>query len=183
MKYLKTFESMSQRGDDYIVDIVNFIKTMDEYGLVATDDIEITSKIGPVPNLNVYTREYTDSLEMLIYVKYGKNRKYTIWVTNSSVIIYGAGLLQFGYDYAMITDKDAYENCMSILRKNTLEVRRSRGRIGKKGKIEHLVIPNFKEVHDKLEKDKEDYFKNTEPLKPETIKMLKKMFKDAGLDL
>lgn len=45
MKHLKTFEAKSnERGDDYIVDIVNLIKSMSKYKLVSTDDIEIESK-------------------------------------------------------------------------------------------------------------------------------------------
>ena len=66
---------------------------------------------------------------------------------------------------------------MSIVRKNTLEINRSKGRIGEKGNIEYL-IPDFKAAKKKEEKAKKDREKKWKELKPETIEMINKMFRD-----
>jgi hypothetical protein len=180
MKHLKTFEAKSkERGDDMIVDIVNLIKVMSNYKLVSTDDIEIESKKDK--EIDLSTGRLVDSVELLIYVRYSKKSRYTIWVRNSSVIIYWPGnrdaVAIFGYDYITIYDEKAYENCMSIVRKNTLEINRSKGRIGEKGNIEYL-IPDFKAAKKKEEKAKKDREKKWKELKPETIEMINKMFRD-----
>jgi hypothetical protein len=182
MIHLKTFEAKSnERGDDYIVDIVNLIKAMSKYKLVSTDDIEIESKKDKEFDYSI--GRIVDSVELLIYVRYTKKSRYTIWVRNSSVMIYWPGnrdtVAIFGYDYITISDEKAYENCMSIVRKNTLEINRTKGIIGEKGDIEYL-IPDFKASKKKEEKAKKESEKKLKELKPETIEMLRKMFKDAG---
>jgi hypothetical protein len=182
MRYIKRFNesSVTGSGDDMIVDIVNFIREMFRYGLQSIGGIRIESKTSE--GVNMVTGRLQDEVEMLIYVE----DKYTIWVRSSSVMVYYRGerdvVAIISYDYQQVSNKDDFKDCLSILRGCTLDIKRSRGQLGKRGDIEYL-IPNLKMDHDQRVKDEEVQRSRVKKLNPETRDLIRKMFKDVGLDL
>lgn len=182
MRYIKSFNesSVTGSGDDMIVDIVNFIREMFRYGLKSVDGIRIESKVSE--EINPFTGRIEDGIEMLIYI----DRKYTIWVRSSSVMVYYPGehytVAVISYDYQQVSSQDDFKECLSILRRSTLDIRRSRGKVGIRGQVDYL-IPDLKLNHDERVKAEEERRLSTKKLSKETSDMIRQMFKDAGLDL
>lgn len=182
MRYIKSFNesSVTGSGDDMIVDIVNFIREMFRYGLKSVDGIRIESKVSD--RMDYSTGRIEDSIEMLIYIE----GKYTIWVRDSSVMVYYPGehytVAVISYDYQQVSSVDDFKECLSILRRCTLDIRRSRGKVGIKGQVEYM-IPDLEGYNKKVISDKEEYFKSRKKLNKETSDFVRQLFKDAGLDL